>query len=312
MTRRKPFSRPFLALVLVHVLALPPPSRAWTAISPLVPASVPHRQAIRGAAAALLASDPVASLEEAGSPPRKQQYLMTDDGFGSHLTASLAAIAAVIAGCVYVQPLHNVSIKLYYALNDAMMRTTNRVVMWSLLGLLSSSCCAIQIVLNALSFGCAGFNTVLGPIRPTSVALTIALQISSWYLGYLQPHQWRPIAASTLLCAFLTFLPEMLAWRTASRPKMRMRLTEGDFDDLQLDKSVALNFRLGTMGCASCVSTVSGVFDSMKGVVSYNVSLEDGLAEVVLEDPNNEDNDSLWRGIAQKLEAAGFPAETVR
>ena len=91
-----------------------------------------------------------------------------------------------------------------------------------------------------------------------------------------------------------------------------MRLTEGDFDDLQLDKSVALNFRLGTMGCASCVSNVSGVFDSMKGVVSYNVSLEDGLAEVVLEDPNNEDNDSLWRGIAQKLEAAGFPAETVR
>ncbi|KAL6063341.1 Mercuric transport protein MerT [Balamuthia mandrillaris] len=33
-------------------------------------------------------------------------------------------------------------------------------------GLLASSCCVVQLLLNALSFGCAGFNTVLEPYRP--------------------------------------------------------------------------------------------------------------------------------------------------
>ena len=33
-------------------------------------------------------------------------------------------------------------------------------------GLLSSSCCLLQILLNFLSLGCAGFNKLLGPLRP--------------------------------------------------------------------------------------------------------------------------------------------------
>ena len=34
-----------------------------------------------------------------------------------------------------------------------------------LTGLLSSSCCLLQLVLNTFAVGCAGFNKVLGPIR---------------------------------------------------------------------------------------------------------------------------------------------------
>lgn len=38
-------------------------------------------------------------------------------------------------------------------------------------GLLSSSCCVLQLFLNALSVGCAGFSA-LTPYRPLFLALT--------------------------------------------------------------------------------------------------------------------------------------------
>lgn len=38
-------------------------------------------------------------------------------------------------------------------------------------GLLSSSCCVLQLLLNALSVGCAGFSA-LTPYRPLFLALT--------------------------------------------------------------------------------------------------------------------------------------------
>lgn len=40
-------------------------------------------------------------------------------------------------------------------------------------GLLSSQCCIIQLALNAMSVGCAGFS-VLSPYRPAFLAATTA------------------------------------------------------------------------------------------------------------------------------------------
>ena len=51
---------------------------------------------------------------------------------------------------------------------------------WAVVGLLSSSCCALQLVLNAFSVGCGGFNSYLGPLRPSFIALAIAAQAAAW------------------------------------------------------------------------------------------------------------------------------------
>ena len=52
--------------------------------------------------------------------------------------------------------------------------------------------------------------------------------------------------------------------------------------------------------------------------MSYKVSLEDGLAEVILaesstniEGSSDKHHERLWKDIAAKLESAGFPAESV-
>merc|ERR1712188_357460 len=56
-----------------------------------------------------------------------------------------------------------------------------------LAGLLGSSCCILQLGLNVLSvfdivhIGCAGFNVILGPLRPYLRALTLTWLVVLWY-----------------------------------------------------------------------------------------------------------------------------------
>ena len=69
----------------------------------------------------------------------------------------------------------------------ALARAIEEPGLWGVVGLLSSSCCALQLVLNAFSVGCAGFNTVLGPLRPYLLALASVLQVLYPYLTLTLP-----------------------------------------------------------------------------------------------------------------------------
>jgi copper chaperone CopZ len=136
----------------------------------------------------------------------------------------------------------------------------------------------------------------------------------------------------------LTLLPELLAWRVAKRQQQTKQQQLNPNCENSTNGQVILSgerllFRLDTMGCASCVSTVSILLDGLEGVMSHKVSLEDGLAEVLLakssstnhvnNNTNSNSNDYVvessdtkhdtlsWKDIAAKLEAAGFPVKYV-
>mmetsp|Transcript_5873 Transcript_5873/g.14702 ORF Transcript_5873/g.14702 Transcript_5873/m.14702 type:complete len:296 (-) Transcript_5873:186-1073(-) len=265
----------------------------------------------------------------------KSMNLITDEGFGRRLAANLLVMTIVIAFCTSNQTLQNYCLDMYYDMKEYMMRIASEMAWWSLLGLLSSSCCAIQILLNTLSFGCAGFNNVLGPLRPTFLSLSIVAQCSSWYVALtnsIVKDQWRMSAASTVLSASLTLLPEVLAWQTAKRERIRHQTYQTtnykkeenektddsvSYDSKSTSNEIKLQFQLSTMGCSSCVSTVSKVLDSIDGVRRHSVTLESGIAEIVLDEksfgnrrntPSNQ-HDQLWKDIANQLQAAGFPAD---
>ncbi|KAG0344127.1 hypothetical protein BG004_004714 [Podila humilis] len=74
------------------------------------------------------------------------------------------------------------------------------------LGLLSSSCCVIQLVLNAFSIGCAGFS-VLTPLRPVFLGISFGLVLYTVF-------KYR-LTARTIVTLFitlgLTITPEMVA-----------------------------------------------------------------------------------------------------
>ncbi|KAG0334883.1 hypothetical protein BG000_007958 [Podila horticola] len=73
-------------------------------------------------------------------------------------------------------------------------------------GLLSSSCCVVQLVLNAFSIGCAGFS-VLTPLRPMFLAISCGLVL---YTVTKYRFSARTFATLSITLG-LTIMPELVA-----------------------------------------------------------------------------------------------------
>ncbi|KAF9206143.1 hypothetical protein BGZ59_000109 [Podila verticillata] len=74
------------------------------------------------------------------------------------------------------------------------------------IGLLSSSCCVVQLVLNAFSIGCAGFS-VLTPLRPVFLAISFGLVLYT-----VAKYRFSARTFVTLLITLgLTIMPELVA-----------------------------------------------------------------------------------------------------
>ena len=258
--------------------------------------------------------------------PTKSQYLITDEGFPSALVLNLMIMVAAI-GIVYLRrPYREYAVNAYFAVNERLMVIANRYAWWSMLGLLSSSCCALQILLNAVSLGCSGINNILGPCRPTLLAFTIISITVSWAVAWSRPFQWRSTALSTSFSGFLALLPELVDLRTrrkAQRRRLRQALDDGRLDDLLLHPDnngngrTVLRFHIPTLGCASCVSTVSSLLDGLQiekvQVINHCVIFEESLVEVEVSlSDDNTTNHDVWDKVSSEFASAGFPAKSVK
>lgn len=253
--------------------------------------------------------------------PPKRKYLLTDEGFLPALLVNLFIMVTTVIGIALHQSSREYVVNAYFSINEKMMAIANRNAWWALLGLLSSSCCALQIILNAASFGCSGVNAFLGPMRPTFVSFAILSIGISWVVAWPRPYQWKPTALSTGLSLLLTLMPEFINLRTQRRAQRRRlrELDEGKLDDLVLHpdgkrtEPTTLYFHLPTLGCASCVSTVSGLLDRLEIVVNHRVHFEDGVVQVEIapDTQSNANDDLLWHQISSELADAGFPAKRI-
>ena len=152
-------------------------------------------------------------------------------------------------------------------------------------GLLGSSCCAVQLTINALAplginllaplglQGCAGFNTYLGPLRPYTRGATATFLALRWASARNKSKQRRVLLLSTVLAAGLTYMPEMLllAGATAIAPP-----TDGAY---------YIDVPIGSMGCEACQHQVRSVMLGSSGVVDARVmgTDEDGIARMLVQ-----------------------------
>jgi copper chaperone CopZ len=193
-----------------------------------------------------------------------------------------------------------------------------------LLGLLSSSCCVLQLILNALSFGCAGFNNVLGPLRPMFLALTLFLQACAWRNAITMrgPSVVSSAIAGSVLCLTLTFLPEALHLYVQRRSSATSRDSKASaaraptpLEATPLGEAPAdeLCLRVGGMGCTACTVKVQSALEAVPGVAGCAIELETGSARLrlaprpVSEDPEASVS-SIERRAIMAVEAAGFEA----
>ena len=104
-------------------------------------------------------------------------YLLHQPRFRRSFALTFAAGVAFLAAASTSNELWINALFVQATLQNHFQSLAFRLELWSLMGLLSSSCCALQLLLNLASMGCAGFNTWLGPVRPHMRALTVLVQI---------------------------------------------------------------------------------------------------------------------------------------
>ena len=151
-------------------------------------------------------------------------------------------------------------------------------------GLMSSSCCLIQLILNAFSFGCAGF-AALDVLRPFFMCLTFgALSTRTAFALGLVPGSGMPavasavsttagvksrlastvnksdiqqLAASWLAAAVLSFLPEILKLMN-SRGGWSARTPRSALGDKPSTTTVTILATVEGVKCEACAASLRG------------------------------------------------------
>ncbi|KAL3808344.1 hypothetical protein ACHAXA_007628 [Cyclostephanos tholiformis] len=186
------------------------------------------------------------------------------------------------------------------------------------LPLLSSSCCAIQLMMNALTgWGCAGFNSYLGPFRPTLLSL---LLIYTWKMLPYQSSGWTIVSLS------LAFLPELVdVWNANRSRQWRQRTRVDDKRDMG-EKSTSLSsssitveakltLNIPTMGCVACVNKVDASIRGCNSAASIRdetswlnggAAKGGGAAELTIVGGTNEEIDRIVEEVVTSVKDAGF------
>lgn len=145
------------------------------------------------------------------------------------------------------------------------------------LSLLSSSCCALQLFLNFFFVGCAGLNSLLGPLRPQMFVLSLIAHSYMWSLVSSKAQFTRALISSSL-SAMLTFLPEMLfihaEWLHSRKVRNAEKLKQSEQSTTDFTR---YTLRVSGIGCIACVSQIQSIIDQCSSVVNYSVSLEKGI-----------------------------------
>ena len=176
------------------------------------------------------------------------------------------------------------------------------------LPLLSSSCCAVQLIINALSgWGCAGFNTILGPVRPLLLPL---LLLSTWSLLPQRSLGW------TALSLFLAFLPELVYIFNSLASNQWKREKDTSLQNNAV--TATLQLAIPSMGCIACVNKIDTSIrqcDSATSITQEKSWLTEGpgkggMAELKISAQSTEEIDKVVQNVVIAIKNAGFESET--
>lgn len=185
------------------------------------------------------------------------------------------------------------------------------------LPLLSSACCAIQLILNIVGFGCAGFNTYLGPVRPYFV--TLLLYLSLLVYPPFTVTGWLGVVARTTMA----LLPELVHfYNTYGETTMSKSVGQNDLllsqeTRILLDGEATLQatveLSVPTMGCVACVNKINASLRQsspqhfLEGKSWLNPDeTKGGRASVSLLARDETELQALIQKVQDEIHAAGF------
>ena len=207
-----------------------------------------------------------------------------------------------------------------------------RAVGWlwhnALLPLAASACCLLQLLLNALAYGCAGWNKVLGPLRPYFMACLLVTGLQQ------PPKSWQSSLAWTARTS-VALLPEALDWynqyhyphpRPVARAPQPHESMERRTDATTTTTTTSsepppesnvlhvtqVSMDIPGMGCMGCVHAINDALRNVPGVVTaqshlYPLGFQQGGHATVHYTPRSASDTELLQAVAQ----AGFSDATI-
>ena len=253
---------------------------------------------LHGLAAASLSAPAVSAAMSASSAvaepsPPKREYLVWEEGFGVRFAGTAVLLAAIAFGASRSTSAWLIGMEMQGRVQTTLQMFAHRLELWSLLGLLSSSCCALQLFLNLFSVGCAGFNTFLGPIRPYLLALTLGIQAAVWRQALMHRAYVSAALGGSLLCLLLAALPEAV----------HLWVHRADGVGAVTAEDEELRLKVTGMGCTACSVKVKGALEGLDGVNACTVDFEAG--EAVMRVGGNGGN-RLMKRARKAVKEAGF------
>jgi copper chaperone CopZ len=177
------------------------------------------------------------------------------------------------------------------------------------LPLLSSACCGIQLLINAMvgAGGCAGFNKHLGPLRPYFLGTLLGTVVPRMVSGSVT--SWTRLSIQLLLA----FLPEIVhAWnvspvhRLFAEKKQKKVSAEGML-------MAQAEFSIPGMGCVSCIKKINNSLRKVSSVADSEAWLVDygGRARVQYAAGSDDDAQDIALKLAEAVRGAGFDPCTI-
>jgi hypothetical protein len=191
-----------------------------------------------------------------------------------------------------------------------------------ILPLLASACCSLQLAMNLFAIGCAGFNTVLGPVRPYFISLMLYLTVISRNSRHVDAKHW---AATTALRWSISLLPEALHLWNSIKSSYKMQVDRDDVvvyekintNDVPTRKLVAtVQMDIPTMGCVACIASIDNALRQTSKVEYAASSLrplgaKGGQAEVKIVADTQEEVDAIVGSLTAVVAQTGFPDSVI-
>lgn len=172
------------------------------------------------------------------------------------------------------------------------------------LPLAASACCMLQLGLNLLSVGCAGWNSYLGPVRPYFLGILLMANI-----------RHRPAASTLLWRSSVALLPEIVflynTWQQTSQKRNAETMQQLDLQEGM--EQFVMELDIPTMGCVACINAIDARLRRIPGVVQVSSALKPlgatgGSAQVVV---STNDATAMTNSIIEVVADAGFDGATL-
>lgn len=183
----------------------------------------------------------------------------------------------------------------------------------AVLPLLASACCLLQLGINLLAGGCAGFNTGLGPLRPYFLSLLIYSTATMTRRQIMSPcHQWTSFLLQTVFRWGIAMLPEFLHLYNTHRAPGKEKVVLFEPPASMTGSEAIAQIDIPTMGCVACINTIdSSLRRAHPGVVSASsvlnpVGSKGGQATIRFKASTDGNFNTIVEALLKSVNDAGF------